>query len=336
MKPFTYQRAGDVAEAISSVTAAPETRYLAGGTNLVDLMKLGVARPDTLVDISRLPLGELRHDADGGAVIGATVTNAALAGDPGVRRKFPVLSEAVLAGASGQLRNAATVAGNLLQRTRCAYFQDVGKPCNKREPGSGCPARSGAHRDLGILGVSLSCVATQPSDMAVGLAVLDASVSVQGVTGTRAVALRDFHTLPRDTPERETVLRHGELITEIVLPPAPAGAVMHYRKVRDRWSYAFAVISVAGLLTLRDDGRIDQVRIAWGGVAPRPWRATVAENLLRGKEPDAELFARAAHAELSHATPLPQNEFKVDLTADVTVAVLTDLAHRARNQEGTR
>ncbi|WP_103348130.1 xanthine dehydrogenase family protein subunit M [Amycolatopsis sp. CA-128772] len=336
MKPFAYQRAGGIAEAVTAVTRNPDTAFLAGGTNLVDLMKLGVARPDTLVDISELPLGGIGRHPGGATVIGATVTNAALAGDPAVRREFPVLPEAVLAGASGQLRNAATVAGNLLQRTRCAYFQDVRKPCNKREPGSGCPARSGAHRDLGILGVSSACIATQPSDMAVGLAVLDATVTIHGPDGPRSVALRDFHTLPGDTPERETVLRHGDLITEIVLPPAPEGAVMHYRKVRDRWSYAFAVISVAALLTLRADGRIDQVRIAWGGVAPRPWRATVAEGLLPGQVPSVELFARAARAELRQATTLPQNAFKVDLTADVTAAVLTDLADRARNPEVTR
>ncbi len=336
MKPFTYERAGDAAEAVAAVTADPETTYLAGGTNLVDLMKLGVVQARNLVDISHLPLGDLVHHPDGGAAIGATVSNAAIAGDPVVRRNFPVLAEAVLAGASGQLRNAATAAGNLLQRTRCAYFQDVRKPCNKREPGSGCPARSGAHRELGILGVSPSCIATQPSDMAVGLAVLDAVVTIRGVDGTRSVALRDFYTLPGDTPERETTLRHGDLITGIVLPPAPAGAVMQYRKVRDRWSYAFAVISVAALLTLADDGRIDQVRIAWGGVAPRPWRATAAEDLLRGQKPSAELFTRAAHAELRQATPMPQNEFKVDLTADVTTTVLLDLAERARNEEATR
>ncbi|MDQ0904869.1 xanthine dehydrogenase YagS FAD-binding subunit [Streptomyces canus] len=335
MKPFAYQRATSVDEAVLAVASHPETVYLAGGTNLVDLMKLGVSRPQALVDISRLPLDHLTHQ-DGHTVIGAMATNAAVAGDPVIRANFPVLSESILAGASGQLRNSASTAGNLLQKTRCAYFQDVSKPCNKRAPGSGCPARAGAHRDLGILGVSTSCIATQPSDMAVALSVLDATVSLRSATGERTVKLQDFYVAPGTTPHRETVLEHGELITQVALPALPEGAVSRYHKVRDRWSYAFAVISVAAVVVMDAHGRIEQARIAWGGVAPRPWRALLAEAELRGHKPSPALFERALRAELRHATPLPQNEFKVDLVKDVTAGLLTDLAHPAGDRKVTR
>ncbi|MGW0925715.1 FAD binding domain-containing protein [Streptomyces sp. NPDC002755] len=333
MKPFAYRRAVDVEDAVSLVSTKPDTMFLAGGTNLVDLMKLGVSRPRGVVDISHLPLDHLVHGDDGRTTIGATVSNAALAGDTGIRRNYPVLSEAILAGASGQLRNSATVAGNLLQRTRCAYFQDVSKPCNKRVPGSGCPARTGAHRDLGILGVSTACIATQPSDMAVAMSVLDATVNLRGAQGERSVDLRDFYVLPGDDPRRETVVEHGELITDITLPRPPARAVMRYQKVRDRRSYAFAVISVAAVVSLTDDGRIAEARIAWGGLAPRPWRASRTETELRGRTPSSELIDRALREELRQATPLPQNAFKVELTIDTTAALLTDLIRAAQDQE---
>ncbi|MFG2358698.1 FAD binding domain-containing protein [Streptomyces sp. NPDC048521] len=336
MRTFAYHRAASVDDAVAAVSADPETLYLAGGTNLVDLMKLGVRRPRVLVDISHLPLNHLTHHADGGAVIGATATNAVVAGDPLIRRNFPVLSESILAGASGQLRNSATMAGNLLQKTRCAYFQDVSKPCNKRAPGSGCPAGTGAHRDLGILGVSSSCIATQPSDMAVALSVLDATVHLRNATTERAVALQDFYVPPGNTPDRDTVVEHGELITEISLPALPAGAVTRYHKVRDRWSYAFAVVSVGAAVVLDDDGRIEQARIAWGGVAPRPWRASIAEAELRHHKPSRQLLERALRAELRHATPLPQNAFKVDLVREVTAALLTDLVRTAEDRKVTR
>jgi xanthine dehydrogenase YagS FAD-binding subunit len=336
MKPFAYQRATSVDDAISAVAHHPEAIYLAGGTNIVDLLKLGVSRPQALVDITDLPLDHLMHTDDGESVIGALATNAAVAGDPIIRSKYPVLSESILAGASGQLRNSATTAGNLLQKTRCAYFQDISKPCNKRVPGSGCPARTGAHRDLGILGVSTSCIATQPSDMAVALSVLDATVSLRSASGERTVKLQDFYVGPGTAPQRETVLEHGELITQIALPALPAGAVTRYHKVRDRWSYAFAVVSVAAVVVMDGDGRIEQARIAWGGVAPRPWRALVAEAEVRGHRPSPDLFERALRAELRRATPLPQNEFKVDLVKDVTAALLTELAHGAADQKVTR
>ncbi|GAA3021530.1 FAD binding domain-containing protein [Streptomyces fulvorobeus] len=335
MKPFAYQRADSIDDAISAIANHPGTAYLAGGTNLVDLMKLGVSRPRALVDISHLPLDHLTH-RDGHTVIGALATNATVAADPVIRTDFPVLSESILAGASGQLRNSASTAGNLLQKTRCTYFQDVSKPCNKRAPGSGCPARTGAHRDLGILGVSTSCIATQPSDMAVALSVLDATVSLRSAAGERTVKLQDFYVAPGTTPHRETVLEHGELLTQVAFPALPAGATSRYRKVRDRWSYAFAVISVAAVVVLDAHGRIEQVRIAWGGVAPRPWRAYLAEAELRGRRPSPELFERTLRAELRHATPLPQNEFKVDLVKDVTTALLTDLAHPAEDRKVTR
>ncbi|MEW2511152.1 xanthine dehydrogenase family protein subunit M [Streptomyces sp. NPDC046870] len=333
MKTFAYQRATSLDDAVQAVSADPDTLYLAGGTNLVDLMKLQVRRPRALVDITHLPLDHLTHRADGGAVIGATATNAVVAGDPDIRKNFPVLSEAILAGASGQLRNSATMAGNLLQKTRCAYFQDITKPCNKRAPGSGCPARTGAHRDLGILGVSSSCIATQPSDMAVALSICDAIVHIRGVAGKRTVGLQDFYVPPGKTPDQDNVLRHGDLITDIELPALPVGAVSRYHKVRDRWSYAFAVVSAAAAVVLRDDGRIAQARIAWGGVAPRPWRASIAEAELLGHKPSPQLFERAMRAELQHATPLPHNAFKVDLVADVTAALLEDLIRSAQERK---
>ena len=325
MKPFRYERATDAASAVALVTADPDARFLGGGTNLVDLMKLDVERPGLLVDVSGLELPGIEVTADGGLRIGAQVRNSDLAVDPAVRERFPVLSQALLSGASGQLRNAATVGGNLFQRTRCLYFQDVSKPCNKRAPGTGCPARAGEHRDLAILGTSDACIATHPSDFAVALAALDARVNVVGVDGVRTVPVTELHRLPGDEPERDTVLQHGELVDRIEVPPSSFATRSAYRKVRDRASFAFALVSVAAALDVAD-GAVRDVRVALGGVAPRPWRATVAEAALRGRPATAANFVDAISAELESAAPLPGNAFKVPLARNVVARVLEDLA----------
>ncbi|MEU2680551.1 xanthine dehydrogenase family protein subunit M [Streptomyces sp. NPDC007107] len=323
MRPFAYLRPASVAEAVRAGAGHPGARFLGGGTNLVDLMKLGVESPGLIVDVSRLPLDRVEPTDDGGLRIGATVRNSDLAAHPGVRSGYPALSQALLAGASGQLRNTATTGGNLLQRTRCPYFQDVSKPCNKRLPGSGCPAREGAHRDLAVLGHSEDCVATNPSDMAVALAALDAAILLHGPEGERTVPVTDFHRLPGDNPDQDTVIRPGELITEVVLPPPAATSL--YRKARDRASYAFALASVAAVLSVRD-GRVERAALAFGGVAPRPWRARVAEDVLRGAPADEETFARAVSAELATARPLRDNGFKVDLAHRLAVGALAELS----------
>ncbi|WP_055589203.1 FAD binding domain-containing protein [Peterkaempfera griseoplana] len=328
MKGFDYRRAGDPAGAVAAVAAAPGARYLAGGTNLVDLMKLGVEAPDLLVDVGRALDDRIEEGPDGSVRIGAAVRNSDLAAHPAVRRRRPALSQALLAGASGQLRNTATVGGNLLQRTRCPYFQDITKPCNRRDPGSGCPAVEGAHRDLAILGASDQCVATHPSDMAVALAALDAEAVVLGTAGQRTVPVAELHRLPGDHPERETVLEHGDLITDVLLPALPPGARSGYRKARDRASYAFALASVAAVLEVRE-GSVHRVALAFGAVAARPWRARTAEEALRGAPATAESFARAADAELAAARPLRDNGYKVPLTRNLTVRLLTDLAEGA-------
>ncbi|MFI9626056.1 FAD binding domain-containing protein [Streptomyces sp. NPDC052042] len=325
MKPFAYLRARTAAEAVREHAAHPGAGYLGGGTNLVDLMKLGVETPGLLIDISRLPLAEVSDTDDGGLRIGATVRNSDLAAHPAVRGRYPALSQALLSGASGQLRNTATTGGNLLQRTRCPYFQDVSKPCNKREPGTGCPARDGAHRDLAVLGHSEHCVATQPSDMAVALSALDATVLLHGPDGERTVPAAEFHRLPGDTPHRDTEVRPGELITRVTLPPLPEGAGSLYRKARDRASFAFALASVAAVLSVRD-GRIAHAALAFGGLAHRPWRARTAERVLRGAPATEETFARAADAELAGARPLRHNAFKVGLARSLAVDALTELA----------
>jgi len=331
MIPFDYQRAEDGEGAVATVTGHPEAVFLGGGTNLVDHMKLGVVSPDLLVDVSRLPFDQVAALPGGGARIGAAVRNSDLAADPLIRQRYPVLSHALLAGASGQLRNLATTGGNLLQRTRCVYFQDVTTPCNKREPGSGCSAIGGYTRNHAILGASEACVAVHPSDMAVALAALDAVVVVLGVDGERRIPLDDFHRLPGDEPERDTVLEHGELITAVELPELGFATRSAYRKVRDRASYAFALVSVAVALDNDDSiGTIRDVRVAFGGVAHKPWRATRAENALRGSPATEEVFRAAADAELSGARPLEGNGFKVPMARNTLVAVLRQLAEEGR------
>ncbi|WP_335933228.1 FAD binding domain-containing protein [Streptomyces sp. PTD5-9] len=325
MKPFAYLRARTADEAVRAHAARPGAQYLGGGTNLVDLMKLGVETPGLLIDVSRLPLTEVTVADDGGLRVGAAVRNSDLAAHPAVRTRYPALSQALLSGASGQLRNTATTGGNLLQRTRCPYFQDVSKPCNKREPGTGCPAREGAHRDLAVLGHSEHCVATHPSDMAVALAALDATVELLGPDGERRVPAADLHRLPGDAPHRDTRLGPGELVTHVTLPPRPDGVNSLYRKAGDRASFAFALASVAAVLGVRD-GRIEHAALAFGGLAHRPWRAHAAEQVLLGAPATEETFARAADAELAAARPLRDNAFKVGLARSLAVDVLTELA----------
>ncbi|QHE69507.1 FAD binding domain-containing protein [Rhodococcus sp. WAY2] len=329
MIPFDYERATDVDGAVATVTADPDARFLAGGTNLVDHMKLGVAQPGRLVDVSALPLGDVDELPDGGLRIGATVRNSDLAAHELVRSRYPMLSRALLSGASGQLRNLATTAGNLLQRTRCVYFQDMTTPCNKRAPGTGCSALGGYARYSAILGASEHCVAVHPSDMAVAMTALDAVVVVRSVDGDRRIPLAEFYRLPGDSPDRDTELTHGELVTAVELPPPVPASRSAYHKVRDRASFAFALVSVAAELTIEND-RIGSARIALGGVAHRPWRAERAEEMLKGSAPTEQTFAAAADAELSAVSPLPGNEFKVTLTRRVLSATLRSLTEEAR------
>ncbi|GLW10172.1 oxidoreductase [Microtetraspora sp. NBRC 13810] len=328
MREFRYGRATGVAEAVALHAGNPEARFLGGGTNLVDLMKSGVESPELLIDVRGLPLDRIEVAGDGSLRIGATVTNSDLAAHPEVRRRYPALAQAVLAGASGQLRNMATVGGNLLQRTRCGYFYDTIQPCNKRRPGSGCPAVTGEHRNHAILGWSEHCVATHPSDMGVALAAFDAVVSVHTADGPAQLPLPDFYLPVGDTPHRETALPPGALITGVTLPPAPVAARSRYRKVRERASYAFANASIAAALDIRD-GVVREVRLAFGAVASRPWRAGTAERTLTGGPATAEAFAAAADAELAAARPLTHNEYKVPLVRNLVVAMLTELAEEA-------
>jgi len=330
VKPLRYERPTDTASAVALVHDNPEAVFLAAGTNLVDHLKLGVATPDMLVDISHLPLDTVEHTADGGLRVGANVRNSALAVHPDVRRNYPMLTRALLAGASPQLRNAATTGGNLLQRTRCVYFRDVSTPCNKREPGTGCSALGGYTRYHAVLGASEECVATHPSDMAVALLALDAEVLVAGPDGERIVALEEFYRLPGDRPDLDTTLERDELVVGVHLPP-PETSLSTYRKVRDRASYAFALVSVAAELTI-SGGTITGCRIAFGGVAHRPWRAHRTEAALLGQRPDDDLFARAADAELVEAVALEGNAFKVPLLRRTVAGVLRDLA--GRHDEG--
>jgi xanthine dehydrogenase YagS FAD-binding subunit len=321
MRPVTYERAGDVADALARFV--PGTMYLGGGTNLVDLMRLGVAQPEHLVDVSRLPLDAVAEDA-GGLVIGAALRNSDLAVHPLVRERYPMLARAVLSGASGQVRNMATVAGNLLQRTRCPYFQDVTKACNKRQPGSGCPAIAGDHHALAIVGHSPQCVATHPSDMAVALAALDAEVHATGPGGSRVIRMPGLHRLPGDQPGRDTVLGPGELITAVRLPPPPPGS-SGYWKVRERASFAFALVSVAAVLDVDGAGVVQECRLALGGIAHAPWRAVQAERALTGASADAETFGRAADAELGQAQPLPGNRYKLPIARSLIIEALREL-----------
>ncbi|MER5852601.1 xanthine dehydrogenase family protein subunit M [Streptomyces sp. NPDC002012] len=328
MREFGYQRAFDVSGAVALLGADPATRFLGGGTNLVDLMRAGVERPALLIDVRELPLDGVDFTHDGGLRIGATVTNSDLAAHPEVRRSYPALAQALLAGASGQLRNMATVGGNLLQRTRCGYFTDLSKPCNKRAPGSGCPALTGEHHNHAILGTSEHCVATHPSDMAVALAAFDAVISYETVSGPGELPIDEFYPPVGDTPHIETALPAGALITGVTLPQAPVAAHSRYRKVRERASYAFAIGSVAAALDVQDDV-VREVRLAFGAVASRPWRARAAEQALIGRPASAEAFAAAADAELAAAEALPENGYKVTLMRNLVAAVLTELTEEA-------
>lgn len=326
MNAFTYKRAADTAEAVREVAAHGGAKFLAGGTNLIDLMKMGVQRPDELIDINRLALKKIERTPTG-LRVGALVSNSEVANDPLVREGFPMLSEALLAGASPQLRNMATVGGNLMQRTRCYYFMDTAFPCNKREPGSGCPAIPGFNRIHAVLGASDKCIATHPSDMCVALAALDAVVHVQGPQGAREIPLTDFHRLPGDTPEVDTNLRPDELIVAVELPASPFAKRSGYLKVRDRAQYAFALVSVAAALDVKN-GRIEAARLALGGVAHRPWRAPEAEKILTGARPDAKVFREAAEAALRGAVPQRHNAFKVEMAKRAVVRILTDVVGR--------
>lgn len=333
MREFGYQRAFDVPGAVALLGADPDARFLGGGTNLVDLMKAGVERPALLIDVRELPLDRIETTDDGGLRIGATVTNSDLAAHPEVRRRYPALAQAVLAGASGQLRNMATVGGNLLQRTRCGYYADLAKPCNKRVPGSGCPAIEGEHHNHAILGASEHCVAVHPSDMGVALAAFDAVVSYETADGPGELPLAAFYLPVGDSPHLETALPAGALITGITLPPTPVAAHSRYRKVRERASYAFAIGSIAAALDVRD-GVVHDVRLAFGAVASRPWRAREAERALTGGPATAAAFAAAADAELAAAEALPHNGYKVTLMRNLVVALLTELTDPT--EEATR
>jgi xanthine dehydrogenase YagS FAD-binding subunit len=328
VRPFSYVSVPDVPTAVRTIAAEPGAKFLGGGTNLVDLMRADIERPQTVVDISTLPLADVHETRGGGLRIGALVRNSHLAAHPLVRTRYPMLAQAILSGASGQLRNMATVGGNLMQRTRCLYFYDGDAACNKRKPGSGCDALAGFHRGTAVLGTSESCIAAHASDMSVALAALDAVVEVESVRGTRRVALADLYRLPGDTPEIETDLGPDELITAVELPALPVAATSRYRKVRDRASYAFALVSVAAALDVRGSGvggEIADVRLALGGIAPKPWRAHEAERALLGVPATEESFRHAAEAELAPAVGRPQNEFKIELARRTIVATLRQL-----------
>ncbi len=327
MTPFSYARAGDAGEAVR-LGGAENAKYLGGGTNLVDLLRETIERPSALVDVTGLS-STVEECQDGSLLIGAATRNTALAEHRAVRTRYPMLARAILAGASAQIRNMATVGGNILQRTRCTYFyDDEGSRCNKRSPGQGCDAVDGFNRIHAILGASATCVATHPSDMCVALAALDATVHLQGSGGTRTLPLTELHRLPGGNPELETELQAGELITAVELPALPFAARSTYRKVRDRASYAFALVSVAAALEV-EQGRVKDVRLALGGVAHKPWRARKAEDALRGGPANAQAFREAAEAELADAAPLRDNAFKIELAKRTMTAVLGELAGEA-------
>jgi xanthine dehydrogenase YagS FAD-binding subunit len=329
MKNFAYSRAETVEGAIGLLSLNANSKFLGGGTNLVDLMRENIEHPDAVIDVTHLSRGTLDGGItelpDGGLAIGAAVRNSAVANDHLVRERYPVLSQAILLGASGQIRNMATAGGNLMQRTRCHYFYDRAAHCNKRVPGSGCDAIGGFNRMHAILGASDSCIATHPSDMCVALAALDATVRVQGVSGERTIPFKDFHRLPDETPDVETSLRSNELITAIHLPPLAFGKNSRYRKIRDRASYAFALVSVAAALET-EDGTIRGIRLALGGVAHKPWRAHKAEDTMLGAKASRETFERAAEAELSDARGYGHNNFKIELAKRTIVSLLSELA----------
>jgi xanthine dehydrogenase YagS FAD-binding subunit len=318
MHTFEFIRPADSATAVATAAQAKtaqqgaDIRYLAGGTTLIDLMKLNVETPARVIDVNRLPLNTIELTPDGGLKIGATVRNSDLANHPVVQRDYAVLSQALLAGASAQLRNMATTAGNLLQRTRCVYFRDTAMPCNKREPGSGCPAITGSNRTLAILGTSEHCIATNPSDMCVAMAALEAVIHVLGSKGSRAIPIGDFHLLPGKTPDRETVLQPGDLITHVTLPPPVAGSKQIYLKLRDRASYEFALASAAVVITIAS-GNVTRVRIGLGGVGTKPWRSPAAEAALAGQRANPANFRKAAEAALRGAKPQSENAFKIEL-----------------------
>jgi xanthine dehydrogenase YagS FAD-binding subunit len=325
MIDFQYTRASDVADAVRLISADPAAKFIAGGTNLIDLMKQDVERPARLIDISRLPLRSVEATPDGGLRIGALVANSDLAYHPLIAQRYPLLGSAILAGASAQLRNMASTGGNLLQRTRCCYFYDVATPCNKRQPGSGCSAIAGLNRMHAILGASEACIATHPSDMCVALAALDATVHVAGSAGTRVVAFADFHRLPENTPQRDTNLQPGEIITAVELPARGFAANYSYLKIRDRLSYAFALVSVAAGLELEGDA-IKQARLALGGVAHKPWRDPTVEAALRGQPADRSTFVHAADVMLRDARGFEHNAFKIELARRAIVRALTQAA----------
>src|SRR5437899_12863398 len=318
MRMFEFQRPENAASAIAAAEHArtaqqgADVRFLAGGTTLIDLMKLEVEMPERLLDINRLPFDKIEATPNGGLKIGATVRNSDLAHHPKVQRDYSVLSQAILSGASAQLRNMATTAGNLLQRTRCMYFRDTAMPCNKRQPGTGCAAITGANRTLAILGTSEHCIATNPSDMCVAMAALEATIHVQGPKGSRAIPIADFHLLPGNTPNRETVLEPGDLITHVTLPPPLAGSKQVYLKLRDRASYEFALASAAVVITIAG-GNVTRGRIALGGVGTKPWRSPEAEAVLAGQPANQANFRKAAEAALRDAKPQSENGFKIEL-----------------------
>jgi xanthine dehydrogenase YagS FAD-binding subunit len=328
MRPFKYTRTSDPAAAVRAVAANPRAKFLAGGTNILDLMKEDVERPDELVELTRLKLAEIKA-VRGGISIGALAKNSDTANHPLVRRSYPLLTQAIVAGASGQLRNMATNGGNLMQRTRCQYFYDTAMPCNKREPGTGCGALEGLNRIHAVFGWSDKCVATYPGDMANALYALDAVVRVRGARGNeRTIPIGDFHRLPGDTPERDNNLQHGELITAIELPPSSFTKNYYYLKVRDRASYAFALVAVAAALEL-GDGRVRQARVVLGGVAHKPWRSQEAEAALAGQPASEETFRQAAEQALKGAKPLAHNAYKIELGKRAIVRALMRAARLA-------
>lgn len=325
MTPFEYSRANDAAEAVRLLAGRSSARYLGGGTNLVDLMRETVETPTALIDVTGLSK-EITTQNDGSLLIGAAATNTAVASDPAVRERYPLLARAILAGASGQIRNMATVGGNIMQRTRCLYFYDDSARCNKRHRGDGCDALEGFNRYHAVLGTSEQCIATHPSDMCVALAALDAIIHLVGPDRPRAVPLTEFHRLPGDTPDVETKLYPGELITAVEIPATASARTSTYRKIRDRSSYAFALVSVAAALEVEQNGRIAEVRLALGGVAHKPWRARAAEASLQGAIASEANFRAAAEAELAEARGRPGNAFKIELARRAIVATLTELA----------